>query len=142
MARPKKNPTKPVATKAAARSFKQEILASLNKSDKERQAEDVDEFLELGRIKLETKIAEIKIKEIPMKQLELKSAQNELARKEKAFEQSRLAFTKDISAYVDARESALKDVYEQKNAVTSIKKEISELESDIKYWEEMLIDFK
>ena len=123
-------------------NFVEKSLATLNKTEKELQRENIERFVEDATIEAETAIALVKTSKIPGYQNELKRLENELKRAKENFEKSRFSTNSSFAGYVAQRESNLDAIDTVEERIAAKKQDITNAESELKTLEAILADFQ
>jgi len=121
-------------------NFKQKVLKGLNKTEKERQEEAVQTFIDDSIIECETQIALLETSYLPKAQNELKRANNSLDKAKKAYEDVKFSTYPSFEEYVEAREDALDNIDDAEGRVKSAENDIENINKQIAKFKEILSD--
>ena len=94
------------AEKVITNKFVAAVLKDLNKTEKDKKIESVEDFVAKAQIECETQIGLLTTSELPKLRLEEKKINNELNTAKKAFETARFSVARDFAEYVANRENA------------------------------------
>ena len=122
-------------------NFVTKALAHLNKSDAQKQEEEVMKFVNRSIIATQTQIATIKTSKIPTLELELAELNNGLNDAKEAFETTRYQVTSSYESYIQARQNALNNITNWENRIAQKEAEIKEANTKLEFFEAVLADF-
>lgn len=124
------------------KSFKDKVLAGLNKSEAQVQEEKVVAFIEDAQIECNAQIAYLKTSSIPSKELEITRLKNELSKAEKAFESARFSISSTFASYVTKRNEAQQAISNAANKIVGREIELARLQAELVAFEEVLKDLQ
>lgn len=122
-------------------NFVAKVLASLNKTDAEKQQESVTEFMEDSIIDLNAQISNITTSDIPKLQSQLNRAQNNLAKAKKNFDAVRFSIATNLEVYIANREHALDQIDSANNVIANINEQIADKNAELESFQSILADF-
>ena len=128
-----------MSTKEKAASFSSQVLAHMNKDEKQVQKEFVEDTIEDYIVKCEGQISIINVTEIPTLKIELKAAKRVLT-KSKSQEKEGILDLKggDFSEFVSTLNVLENDVLNANDDVARINSEIKVLEAKAKKFQTLL----
>jgi len=121
-------------------NFKQKVLKGLNKTEKERQEEAVQTFIDDSIIECETQIALLETSSLPKAQNELKRANNSLEKAKKLYEEQKFSTASNFEEYVEAREIAEDHLSYCEDNVKKAENDIQNINKQIAKFKEILSD--
>jgi len=121
-------------------NFVTKALAHLNKSDAQKQEEEVMKFVNRSIIATNTQIGQIKTSVIPTLELELAELNNGLNDAKEAFETTRYQVSSSYENYIQSRQRALNEITTWENKISSKEAQIKDANNKLNFFEEVLKD--
>jgi predicted nucleic acid-binding Zn-ribbon protein len=122
-------------------NFVTKALASLNKSEAQKQEEQVTLFVKRSIIEVQQQIS-LRKSNISNLELDLQAANSKLEMAQEAFEAARFTPATNLESYLSTRNSAQYQVDKCTDEVSLVNEEIEELNAEITALEAVLADFQ
>lgn len=125
-------------------TFVQKVLGTLNKTEKQKQQESVEEFVKDAIIETQSQISTLEVSELAKANLELERAQNALNKAKSAKEAVKYSIPDSglFEDYFYQQEQARKSVYNAEQNVKSKEAAIEVINSKLEVFKEILETLK
>jgi len=121
--------------------FVNKALTHINKSEAQKQGEQIELFVKRSTIEVRQQISTRK-SEISNLELDLQSANSTLEMANEALEVARFTPAANLEAYLDVKNSKQQEVHTAEIAVEEVEDEIASLNAEIAELEAVLADFQ
>lgn len=127
--------------KQPVNKFINEYMIQANKTEVDKQVEEITMQLEDNTIECQAIIATLTTSDLPSAKLYKTRKELELVKAEAAYEKARFQ-SNSFTSYIGARNRAKQQVYEAKQLVTQAQYKIDSIEQQIKEYQSVLEDFQ
>jgi len=121
-------------------NFVTKVLASLNKDEKTRQQEQVEQFVKRAKLDCKQQIS-IRENKLANLKLDLEIAQSKLEHAQQDFEQVRFSIASDFSSYISKRNEKEEVISNREKEISTLVSQSAVLQQEIEKLNEVLVDF-